>query len=167
MSQKLCFTHPTVWLWVGRENFLCGSAHHTKLSYTCLGSYLCAKKSFVTIPCLERILSYQTCKHSDFWISIPLGSPVLKSEKAPKCVKNDGFEMKFSIEVSLKIFLGIQYHQYGYVKHCSSPGLYARKKIRPIGHSNQKILMQTLTPSKKNPVQSDFPLDHCNESLWW
>ena len=74
----------------------------------------------------------------------------MKFEKALKYAKNDGFEMKFSIEVSLKIFLGIQYHQYGYVKHCSGPGLYARQKIISIGHSNQKILMKTLTPSRKN-----------------
>ena len=150
MFQKLCFTHPTVWLWMSRENFLWGSAHQTKLSDTCLGSYLCAEKSFVTIPCLERILSHQTCKLSDFWVFIPLGNPILKFEKALKYAKNDGFEMKFSIEVSLKIFLGIQYHQYGYVKHCSGPGLYARQKIISIGHSNQKILMKTLTPSRKN-----------------
>ena len=57
--------------------------------------------------------------------------------------------MKFSIEMPLKIFLCIQYHQYGYVKHCLTPGLYAREKIRAIGHTNQKILMKTLTPSKK------------------
>ena len=69
--------------------------------------------------------------------------------------------MKFSIEMPLKIFLCIQYHQYGYVKHCLTPGLYAREKIISIGHSNQKILMKTLTPSRKNPVQNDFPSDHC------
>ena len=150
VSQKLCFTHSTVWLWGCRENFLWGSAHRTKFCDTCLGSYLCAEKSFVTIPYLERILSDQTCKHSDFWIFIPPGNPILKFEKAPKCVKNDGIEMKFSIEMPLKIFLCIQYHQYGYVKHCLTPGLYAREKIRAIGHTNQKILMKTLTPSKKN-----------------
>ena len=141
VSQKLCFTHPPVWVWVVRENFLWGFAHQTKLSDTCLGSYLCAEKSFVTIPCVERILRHKTCKHSDFWSFIPLGSPILKSEKASKSAKNDGFEMKFSIEVSLKIFLGTQYHQYGYVKHFLSPGLCARKKIRSIEHFNQKILM--------------------------
>ena len=69
--------------------------------------------------------------------------------------------MKFSIEMPLKIFLCIQYHQYGYVKHCLTPGLYAREKIRAIGHTNQKILMKTLTPSKKKTVQFDFPSDHC------
>ena len=160
-SQKSLGLH--VWFdfeWA-EKIFLWGSAHKTKLSDTCLVSYLCAEKSFVTIPCLERILSHQTCKPSDFWDFIPLGNPVLKSEKALKCAKNDGFEMKFSIDVSLKNFGGIQYHQYGYVKHCWSPGLYARKKILPIGHSNQKILMKTLTPSRKNPVQNDFPSDHC------
>ena len=57
--------------------------------------------------------------------------------------------MKISIAMSLKIFLCIQYHQYGYVKHCLSPCLYARKKIRSIGHSNQKILMKTLTLLEK------------------
>ena len=144
---KIVFYAPNCVTWVDRENFLWGSTHQTKLSSTCLGPYLCAGKSFVTIPYLERILSHQTCKHSDFWIFMPLDNPVLKFEKAPKCVKNDGFEMKFSIEMSLKIFLCIQYHQYGYVKHCSSPGLYARKNIRPIGHSKLKILMKTLTPS--------------------
>ena len=53
---------------------------------------------------VERILSYQTFKYSDFLIFIPPGNLILKSEKAQKCVKNDPFEMKFSIKVSLKIF---------------------------------------------------------------
>ena len=44
-------------------------------------------------------------------------------------VEDQAIEMKFSIEVSLKIFLGTQYHQYGYVKHSLSPGLCARKKL--------------------------------------
>ena len=72
--------------------------------------------------------------------------------------------MKFSIEMPLKIFLCIQYHQYGYGKHCLTPGLYAREKIRAIGHTNQKILMKTLTPSKKKTVHFDFPSDHCRGS---
>ena len=99
----------------GARKILWDSAHQTKLLNTCLGSYLCAEKSIVTIPYLERILSDQTCKHSDFWIFIPPGNPILKFEKAPKCVKNDGIEVKFSIEMPLKIFLCIQYHQYGYM----------------------------------------------------
>ena len=80
VSQKMCITHSTVWLWGCRENFLWGSTHQTKLSDTCLGSYICTEKRFVIIPCLERILSYQACKHSDFWIFILPGNPILKFE---------------------------------------------------------------------------------------
>ena len=59
------------------------------------------------MPSLERILSDQTCKHSDFWIFIPSGNLILKSEKVQKYAKNDAFEMKFLIEMSLKTFLCI------------------------------------------------------------
>ena len=72
----------------GRESFCWDSAHQTKLSNTCLGSYICAGKNFVTIPYLERILSYQTCKHSEFWDFIPLSNPILKESlwSVPKIV---------------------------------------------------------------------------------
>ena len=61
----------------------------------------------MTIPSLERILSDKTCKRSDFWIFIPPGNLILKSEKVQKYAKNDAFEMKLLIEMSLKTFLCI------------------------------------------------------------
>ena len=85
---KILFYTPN-WLTLsGPRKFLWHSAHQTKLSNTCLGSYICAGKNFVTIPCLERILSYQTCKHSEFWDFIPLSNPILKESlwSVPKIV---------------------------------------------------------------------------------
>ena len=81
---KILFYIPNCLALSGPRNFLWGSAHQTKLSNTYLRSYLRGGENFVTIPCLERILSHKTCKHSDFWIFILPGNPILKFEKAPK-----------------------------------------------------------------------------------
>ena len=76
--------------------------------------------------------------------------------------KNDGFEIKFSIDVSLKIFGRIQYHQYGNVKHCSSPGLYARQKKITNWTLQSEDIDENVDTFKKT-VHADFPLDHCDE----
>ena len=125
----------------------------------------------MTISCLERILSYQTCKHSIFWTFIPLGSPVLKTEKVPTFVKNDGFGMKFSIEVSLKIFLTM-WTIYFSPTHVSltvpimSKMSFGKKKNKDTSNKNDIELfstsdstdiLQTLWRSKRIRKKKKFP----------
>ena len=89
----------------GPRKFLWHSAHQTKLSNICLRSHFCAGTNFVTIPGLSRILSYQTCKHSEFWDFIPPSNPILKQSLwsvpkivfyAPTCLTLSG-PRKFSV----------------------------------------------------------------------
>ena len=75
------------------------------------------------------------------------------------------FLLKTFFQRLLENFLCVVWPCSIYLEGCLRSYLYARKKIRVIRHTNQKISMKTRFTLEKNPVVPDFPSDHCNDAL--
>ena len=77
--------------------------------------------------------------------------------------KNVYFWSEFFFQMLLENFLCVVWSCSIYLEVCARPYVYARKKIRVIRHTYQKIQTKTRFKSEKNPVQNSFPSDHCSK----
>ena len=124
-------------------------------SKTSLESYLPAETNHVIIRCVERFVGSQTQWEADFWDFMLPERPIMRILKV---VKISVFGGKTFFQRSRKNFLLVILPWCGYSECHPCIVLYARKKIRLIRHSYQKILMKT---RKKSRFFPNFPLDHC------
>ena len=77
--------------------------------------------------------------------------------------KNVYFWSEFFFQMLLENFLCVVWSCSIYLEVCARPYVYARKKIRVIRHTYQKIQTKTRFKSEKNPVQNSFPSEHCSK----